>query len=150
MLVKKREGPSRSHFTGFFFFFRKTSNFIKYRKHCYTVLQIFKKHFDGNFMKFSRQFLEELKPGTQDGSNYASCLADGDARTTSNICSCKRRLCWLTCMGHVRVLVCARKLKNFNFFGSSDAGWVKLQYFVHPSESFTSVLSVLLSFYQCC
>ncbi len=28
----------------------------------------------------------------KNASNYASCLADGDARTTSKICTCKRRL----------------------------------------------------------
>ncbi len=29
------------------------------------------------------------KPGTHDASNHASCPADGDARTTSNICTCE-------------------------------------------------------------
>ncbi len=33
------------------------------------------------------------KPGTHDASKHATCLVDGDARTTSNICTRKRRLC---------------------------------------------------------
>ncbi len=33
-----------------------------------------------------------LKPDTHDASNHASCLADGDAGTTGNICTCERRL----------------------------------------------------------
>ncbi len=56
-----------------------------------------------------------LKPGTHDASDHASPLADGDARTTSNICTCEQKLCWLTSMEHASVLVYARKLKNFHF-----------------------------------
>ncbi len=37
--------------------------------------------------------LTYLKPGTHDASNHASPLADGDARTTSNICTCEQKLC---------------------------------------------------------
>ncbi len=33
------------------------------------------------------------KPGTHNANNQASCLADGDAKTTGNVCTCERRLC---------------------------------------------------------
>ncbi len=59
--------------------------------------------------------LSDLKPGTHDASNQASCFTDGDARTTSNICTCKQRLCLLTTMERVNVLVYAKKLKILNF-----------------------------------
>ncbi len=36
---------------------------------------------------------ETVKPDTHDAGNHASCLGDGDIRTTSNICTCEWRLC---------------------------------------------------------
>ncbi len=68
-------------------------------------------------------------------------LADGDARTTSNICKCKRRLWLLTSMEQTRVLAHARKLKNFNFFGASIAERMNLQHLYTLAQ----VLRVFLS-----
>ncbi len=71
---------------------------------------------------------KKLKPGTHDANHHGSCLADGDTRTISNICTCEQRLCLLTSIAHASVLAYERKLKNFNFFGATDAGRVNSQH----------------------
>ncbi len=106
---------------------------------------------------------QTVKPGTHDASKHTSCLADDDARTNSNICTCKWRLCYLTSIEHASRLAYARKLKNFNFLGAGDARWENsqrlytmakvLRMFYQRCECFISVASVLSAlpvFYQCC
>ncbi len=83
-----------------------------------------------------------LKPGTHDASNYANCLANGDARKTSNICTCKRRLRYLTSMEHASMLSYARKLKIFEFFGACDAEQKN-------SQCLNTLVKVLWLFYPC-
>ncbi len=82
-----------------------------------------------------------VKPDIYDASNHASCLVDGDARTTSNICTCKRSLCLFTSMEHVSVLVYARKLRILYFSGAKDAMRVNSQQLY--------ILAKMLWVYQC-
>ncbi len=80
------------------------------------------------------------------GTHDASCLAYGNVRTTSNICTCKQGLCWLTSMEQADILAYKSKLKIFNFFGASNAVRVNLQCLYTVAKvckCFISVASIL-------
>ncbi len=91
----------------------------------------------GRYYSTSHTVRMFIKPGTHD----ASCFANGDAKTC-NICTCKRRLCYLTSIEHASMLSYAMRLKNFNFFGASDAERVN-------SQRLYTLVKVLRMFYQC-
>ncbi len=55
--------------------------------------KLFKVHtLNNSSLKFKGGY-RHVKPGTHVATNHASCLAAGDARTTSNIFTCEQRLC---------------------------------------------------------
>ncbi len=106
------------------------------------------------FGKILRTFLffEYLQPGTYDCSNHASLMMQEQQATFVH-----------ANRAHANVLAYTGKLKNFYFFGASDARWVNLQrlytlakmlrVFYQRGECFISIASVLSAlwvFYHYC